>query len=40
MTDINLMGLKLRIYESKPIMFLISQKISADLKGPTALWTI
>ena len=22
------------IYESKPIMFLISQKISADLKGP------
>ena len=23
-----------RIYESKPIMFLFSQKISADLKGP------
>ena len=38
MTDINLNGvqkLKLfRIYESKPIMFLISQNITTDLKGP------
>ena len=34
MTDINLMGLKFKFFESKPIMFLISQNISADLKGP------